>query len=38
MAMSSAIRDKSGTYTKGMLQDGIGLVNLTAYAKLQEGD
>jgi len=23
--------DKSGTYSKGLLQDGIGLVNLTAY-------
>ena len=23
--------DKSGTYTKGILQDGIGLVNLNAY-------
>lgn len=24
-------RDKSGTYTKGLLQNGIGLVNLNAY-------
>ena len=27
--------DKSGTYTKGILQDGIGLVNLNAYQTFQ---
>lgn len=27
--------DKSGTYSKGLLQDGIGLVNLTAYRSLR---
>ena len=27
--------DKSGTYTKGLLQDGIGLVNLAAYQSLR---
>ena len=28
--------DKSGTYTKGLLQDGIGLVNLNAYASFKK--
>jgi hypothetical protein len=27
--------DKSGTYTKGLLQDGIGLVNLNAYQSFE---
>src|SRR5471032_432459 len=27
--------DKSGTYSKGLLQDGIGLVNLNAYQSLK---
>ena len=30
--------DKSGTYSKGILQDGIGLVNLAAFTELQERD
>ncbi|HEX4667717.1 MAG TPA: hypothetical protein VH207_14065 [Chthoniobacterales bacterium] len=28
--------DKSGTYTKGLLQDGIGLVNLQAYSSFRK--
>ena len=28
--------DKSGTYTKGLLQDGIGLVNLAAYRSFRK--
>src|SRR4029077_12194006 len=28
--------DKSGTYTKGLLQDGIGLVNQNAYASFKK--
>ena len=28
--------DKSGTYTKGLLQDGIGLVNLNAYQSFKK--
>ncbi len=28
--------DKSGTYTKGILQDGIGLVNLTAFKSFRK--
>ena len=28
--------DKSGTYTKGLLQDGIGLVNLNAFASFKK--
>ncbi len=28
--------DKSGTYTKGVLQTGVGLVNLTAYDKFKK--
>ena len=29
-------RDKSGTYTKGILQDGIGLVNLDAFPSFRK--
>ena len=36
-ATSSRYPDKSGTYSKGLLQDGYGRVNLNAYQQHEDG-